>query len=148
MGAVDVGDADLDDVLTDVRRAGVGEQRADPGVRAVRADQQVVRRAVAVGEVQQAVVGGRERVPPAHRAVGEGVQEQVAQIGSVDLGPVERSVVGGVLLEQQGAVRLKEPHVLAFTAGDRVELVDQTGLAQRPLARVDVEHAALASGVS
>jgi hypothetical protein len=47
--------------------------------------------------------------------------------------------------EQQGAVRGEQTHVLAFTAGNRVEPVDQADLAQRPLAGVDVEHAALAA---
>jgi len=74
VGAVDVGNAELDDVLAGVRRAGVGEKRADPGVRAVGADQQVIRRTVAVGEVQQAVVGVFERVPPAHHVFGKRVQ--------------------------------------------------------------------------
>src|SRR5205823_4892198 len=50
---------------------------------------------------------------------------------------------GCVLLVQQGAVRLEQPHVLALTTGDREELLEQTGLAQRPLPGVDVEHAAL-----
>jgi hypothetical protein len=110
---------------------------------AVRADQRVIRRTAAVGEAQQAVVGGSERVSPAHHVLGEEVQQQVTQIGAVDLWSVERRVVGCVLLEQQGAVRLEKTHVLAFTTGDRVELLDQTGLAQCPLAGVDVEHAAL-----
>ncbi len=143
MRAVDVGDADLDDVLADVRWSDVGEQRADPGGRAVRADQQVIRRTAAVGEAHEAVVGGFERVPPAHHVSGERIQQQVAQIGAVDLGSQQGGVVGRVLLEQQGAIRLEKPHVLAFTAGNRVELVDQAGLAQRPLPGMDVEHAAL-----
>ena len=82
-------------------------------------------------------------MPPAHYVFGEGVQLQVAEIGAVDLGSLKRGVVGRVLLEQQGAIRLEKAHVLAFTTGNRVELVDQTGFAQRPLAGVDVEHAAL-----
>ncbi|MDQ1073544.1 hypothetical protein QFZ32_009072 [Streptomyces canus] len=82
-------------------------------------------------------------MPPAHHAFGEGIQQQVAQIGAVDLGSIERGVVGCVLLEQQGAIRLEKTHVLTFTTGNRVEPVDQTGLAQRPLTGVDVEHAAL-----
>ncbi|MGD0560543.1 MAG: hypothetical protein ABSA93_36945 [Streptosporangiaceae bacterium] len=94
MRAVDVGDAELDDVLADMRRAGVGEQCADPGLRAVRADQQIIRRTAAAGEVQQAVAGGFERVPPAHHVLGEGIQQQVAQIGAVDLGSLKRCVVG------------------------------------------------------
>ncbi|HTX28160.1 MAG TPA: hypothetical protein VME19_14195 [Streptosporangiaceae bacterium] len=76
----------LDDVLAGVCRSGVAKQSADPGVRAVGADQQVVRRTTAVGEVQQAIVGGFERVAPAHRVFGERVQQQVAQIGTVDPG--------------------------------------------------------------
>ena len=86
-----------------------------------------------------------ERVPPAHRVFGERVQQQVAQIGTVDLRSLEWGVVGRVLLEQQGAVRLEKTQVLAFTAGNRVELVDQAGLAQRllPGPGVQVEHAAL-----
>jgi hypothetical protein len=39
--------------MAGVRRPGVGEQCADPGVRAVGADQQVIRRGAAIGEVQQ-----------------------------------------------------------------------------------------------
>ncbi|WP_245721056.1 hypothetical protein [Nocardia pseudovaccinii] len=93
--------------------------------------------------MQQAVVGGFERVPPAHHVFGEGIQQQVAQIGAVDLGPRERCVVGRVLLEQQGAVRLQKAHVLPFAAGDRVELVDQACRTQRSLPGMYVEHAAL-----
>src|SRR6185437_10291828 len=48
-------------------------------------------------------------------------------------------------LEQQGAIRGEQAHVLAFAPGDRVELLDQAGLVQRPLAGVNVEHAALAA---
>ena len=66
---------ELDDVLAGVRWAGVGEQRADPGVRAVGADQQVYRRTATVAELQQAVVGVIEHVPPAHRVFGERVQQ-------------------------------------------------------------------------
>lgn len=87
-------------------------------------------------------------MPPAHHAVREGIQEQVAQVGAVDLGAQQRRVVGRVLLEQQGAVRLEKAHVLAFPAGDRVEPVDQAGFVQRPLTGVDVEHAALAARVA
>src|SRR3712207_7141718 len=54
VGAVDVRDAQLDDVLAEVPRPGVGEQRPDPGVRAVGPDQELVPRAPAVGEVQDA----------------------------------------------------------------------------------------------
>ncbi|MBR7838864.1 hypothetical protein KDL01_36695 [Actinospica durhamensis] len=81
---------------------------------------------------------------------GERVQQQVAQIGAVDLGSLERGVVGRVLLEQQGAVRLEEAHVLALAAGDRVELFDQPGLAQGALPGfgVQVEHPALAARVA
>jgi hypothetical protein len=148
VSAVDVGNAKLDDVLAGVRRAGVGEKGADPGVHAVGADQQVMRRIAAVGEVQRAIVGGLERVPPAHRVFGERVQQQVAQIDTVDLRPLERGVVRRVLLEQQGAVRLQKAQVLPFAVGDRVELVDQAGLAQRPLPGMYVEHAPLAAGVA
>ena len=84
-------------------------------------------------------------MPPAHRVSGEGVQQQVAQIGAVDLRSIERGVVGRVLLEQQGAVRLEKTQVLAFTTGHRVKLVDQAGLAHRPLPGrgVQIKHAAL-----
>ena len=92
MGAVDVGNADLDDVLADVLRASVGEQRADAGLCAVRADQQVIRCIAAVGEVQHAVVRGCERVPPADGVCGEGIQQQVAQVGAVYLGTCHRGV--------------------------------------------------------
>ena len=97
--------------------------------------------------MQQAVVGGFVRVAPAHRVFGERVQQQVAQVGTVDLRPLERSVVGCVLLEQQGAVRLQKAQVLPCATGNRVELLDQAGLAQRPLPGpgVQVEHAALAA---
>ena len=87
-------------------------------------------------------------MPPAHRAFGERIQQQVAQVDPVDLGPGERGVVRGVLLEEQGAVGLEEAQVLAFGPGDRVELVDQAGFAQRPLPGMDVEHAALAARVA
>ena len=82
--------------------------------------------------------------------LGERVQQQVAQICPIDLGPLERRVVRCVLLQQQGAVRFEKPHVLALAAGDRGEQVDQACFAQRPLAGVgvDVEHAALAAGVA
>jgi len=54
-------------------------------------------------------------------------------------------VVGRVLLQQQGAVRLEKAQVLAFSTGNGVELVDEAGLAQRPLPGpgVQIEHAAL-----
>jgi hypothetical protein len=64
---------------------------------------------------------------------GKRVQQQVAQIGPVDLGSLGRRVVGCVLLQQQGAVRLEQAQVLPFAAGDAAELVDEAGFAQRPL---------------
>ncbi len=94
MGSVDVRDAEFDDVLADVRRPGVGEQCADPGVRAVGADQQVVRRVAAVGEAQHTGVGGLERAPQRTVCSGEGVQQQVPQIGTVHLGAFERGPSG------------------------------------------------------
>jgi hypothetical protein len=65
--------------------------------------------APAVTAVNESAV---ERVPPPHRVFGEGFQQQVAQIGTVDLGSLERGVVGRVLLQQQGAVRLQKAQVL------------------------------------
>ncbi len=53
-------------------------------------------------------------MPPPHGVFGEGIQQQAAQVGAVDLGLQQRGVVGGVLLQQQGAVRLQKAHVLAF----------------------------------
>src|SRR5581483_11065514 len=123
VSAVDIGNADLDDVLANVCRAGVGNQAAYPGRRAVGADQQVIRRVAAVGEVQEAVAAGCECVPPAHHVFGEGIEQQVAQIGAVELGSLQRGVVGRVLLEQQSAIRGEKTHVLAFATGDRVELL-------------------------
>ena len=82
--------------------------------------------------------------------LGKRVQQQVAQVGTVDLRALERGVGRRVLLQQQGPVRLEQSQVLALAAGDRLKPVDQAGLAQRPLAGpgVNIEHAALTAGAA
>jgi hypothetical protein len=85
---------------------------------------------------------------PADHAVGQGVQEQVAQLAAIDLRAPARAVVG--LLQDDVGVVVQQPHRLPALMNDLAERLVQVGGVQRdlPVLLVDVEHAALGSDVS
>ncbi|MEU4098341.1 TetR/AcrR family transcriptional regulator C-terminal domain-containing protein [Streptomyces sp. NPDC026673] len=114
--AVDAGNADLDDVLADMGRAGVGEQRADPGVRAVHAEIRPVAdgwrevlRSLAESTRQAAhehewladLLGGRPQLGPHALATGETVVAALDGVGMDAVMPVVAAVNAYVI----GAVR-------------------------------------------
>lgn len=85
---------------------------------------------------------------PGDGAGRQRADEGGAQVRAVDLGAVQRGVVGGVLPQQDRPGVVEQAVVLALAPGHGQELRLQSGLAQRTLAGVgvQVEHAALGAG--
>ncbi|MET9254624.1 hypothetical protein [Streptomyces sp. NPDC003717] len=83
---------------------------------------------------------------PAHRAGGQRVEQEPAQLAALDLGAGARAVVG--LVEQDAAVRGEGPGGLPALQDEGAETVGESGGGQgRPaVVLVDVEHAALRAG--
>lgn len=175
-GPVGVGDAQLDQADAGVVRLHRGEQRADPGVRALGADQQVAELDGAVVEVQPVPavaerLGTVEAVAPADGGGGERVQQQSAQVAPVDLralprvgpagrtGPVRAArrarrtggVRSGAVAEAAGggSVLVDDAELRALGPGLRPELLGQARLLDGAPAgvTVQVEGPALAADV-
>ncbi len=149
MPGVGVEQVGLDERDPDVLGDGVGEQRPDPGPRAVRADQQARDDRGAVGErhLVAPVAEGTDTadlVPPPDRAGRERVEQDPAQLTALHLGAFALAVV----VEQYGPVRGEDAGRLAAFQDEGAELVGQPrrlqcGLAGGP---VYVEHPALRAG--
>ncbi len=84
-----------------------------------------------------------ELASPPDRPVGQGLEQDAAQVAARHLGPAAGAVVG--LLEQHRAVRSSTRVASPPSMDDRAERVGQAGGRERRLAvlLVDVEHAAL-----
>ncbi len=80
-------------------------------------------------------------------SVGQGVEQDPAQVAAEHLGTPGRAVVG--LVEQHRAVLVEHARRLAALVDDRAELVGEAGRFERelPVVLVDVELAALRAGL-
>ena len=83
---------------------------------------------------------------PAHGAGRQRVEQQVPQLGALHLGSATRPVVG--VVDEDGAVRVEHPVVLAALEDEPAEPLGQAGRGEGRLAGVvvDVEHPALGAG--
>ncbi len=78
--------------------------------------------------------------PPADGARGERVEQNLAQIAALHLGPSSRTVVASV--EEDAPIAVEEPHRLTAFEDEALEFVHQAGRLQSelPVVVVDVEH--------
>jgi hypothetical protein len=84
--------------------------------------------------------------PPLDALVGEGVEQDAAQVCAEHFGAPPRAVVG--LVEQHLALLVEDARRLGALVDDRAELLGEPGVGQRALLDllVDVEPAALRAG--
>ena len=138
----------LDERRADVLGLRVGEQRPDPRPRAVRADQQVVVTVEPSAKVSSCRPSPRGRTLVTlcpHWIVSAGSESSRIRRRSPRSTSGRPPVPSSGLVEQDGAVRVEDPHRLAALVDDGAELVDQAGRleGELPVVLVDVEHAAL-----